>query len=71
MRTKEKLNGIWLPRPTDQRYNLSLYFTDYFPGTDRWRLTLKAAFADGLLSDHLIQVVKDTHFAHQPISEWI
>ena len=48
MRTKEKLNGIWLPRPTDQRYNLSLYFTDYFPGTDRWRLTLKAAFADGL-----------------------
>lgn len=48
MSTKEKLAGEWLPRPTDQRYNLSLYFTDYFPGTDRWRLTLKAAFADGL-----------------------
>ena len=48
MSTKEKLNGVWLPRPTDQRYNLSLYFTDYFPGTTRWRLTLKAAFADGL-----------------------
>lgn len=48
MSTKEKLAGQWLPRPTDQRYNLSLYFTDYFPGTDRWRLTLKAAFADGL-----------------------
>lgn len=48
MSTKEKLNGEWLPRPTDQRYNLSLHFTDYFPGTDRWRLTLKAAFADGL-----------------------
>lgn len=48
MSTKEKLDGEWLPRPTDQRYNLSLYFTDYFPGTDRWRLTLKAAFADGL-----------------------
>ncbi len=48
MSTKEKINGTWLPRPTDQRYNLSLYFTDYFPGTDRWRLTLKMAFADGL-----------------------
>lgn len=48
MSTKEKLDGRWLPRPTDQRYNLSLYFTDYFPGTTRWRLTLKAAFADGL-----------------------
>lgn len=48
MRSKEKLDGRWLPRPTDQRYNFSLYFTDYFPGTDRWLLTLKAAFADGL-----------------------
>ncbi len=48
MTTKEKLNGQWLPRPTDQRYNLSLYFTDYFPGSDRWRVTLKAALADGL-----------------------
>jgi hypothetical protein len=48
MKTEEKYNGVWLPRPTDQRYNLSLYFTDYFPGSERWRLTLKAAMADGL-----------------------
>lgn len=48
MRTKEKIDGIWVPRPTDQLYNVSLYFTDYFPGTTRWKLTLKAAFADGL-----------------------
>lgn len=48
MQTKEKIDGQWLPRPTDQRYNLSLHFTDYFPGTDRWRLTLRAALADGL-----------------------
>lgn len=48
MRTKEKIDGVWIPRPTDQRYNLSLYFTDYFPGTTRWAFTLKAAFADGL-----------------------
>lgn len=48
MSTKEKYKGQWMPRPTDQRYNLSLYFTDYFPGTERWSFTLKAALADGL-----------------------
>ena len=48
MRTKEKIGGVWIPRPTDQLYNISLYFTDYFPGTTRWRFTLKAALADGL-----------------------
>ena len=48
MQTKEKIDGVWLPRPTDQRYNVSLYFTDYFPGSTRWRLTLKAAMAGGL-----------------------
>ena len=48
MKTEEKLNGVRIPRPTDQRYNLSLHFTDYFPGSDRWRLILKAAMADGL-----------------------
>ena len=48
MSTREKYKGAWLPRPTDQRYNVSLYFTDYFPGTTRWTFTLKAAVADGL-----------------------
>lgn len=48
MKTNEKLNGQNLPLPTDQRYNVSLYFTDYFPGTDRWKMTLKGHFSDGL-----------------------
>lgn len=48
MQTKEKFGNKWVPRPTDQRYNLSLYFTDFFPGTDRWKLSLRGAFADGL-----------------------
>lgn len=48
MQTREKLGGTWYPRPTDQRYNLSLFFTDYFPGSSRWALTLRAALADGL-----------------------
>lgn len=48
MKTQERLDGKWLPRPTDQRYNISLYFTDYFPGTTRWTVTLRAAIAGGL-----------------------
>lgn len=48
MKTSEKLNGHWLPRPTDQRFNVNLYFTDYFPNTTRWAFTLKAAVAGGL-----------------------
>lgn len=48
MQTRQKYNGLSLPLPTDQRYNLSIFFTDFFPGTDRWKLTLKGAIADGL-----------------------
>lgn len=49
MDTKEKINGSdWLPRPTNQRFNFSLHFTDYFPGTDKWKMTLRAVYADGL-----------------------
>lgn len=48
MDTKIKINGKSVPLPTDQRYSLNLFFTDYFPGTDRWRMSLKLAFADGL-----------------------
>lgn len=48
MQTREKFGSKSVPRPTDQRYNLSLYFTDFFPGTDRWKMTLRGALADGL-----------------------
>ena len=48
MSTKMKLNGVSIPLPTDQRYALNFFFTDYFPGTDRWKMSLKLAFADGL-----------------------
>ena len=48
MQTKEKFGNKWVPRPTDQRYNLSIYFTDFFPGTQRWKLSLRGALADGL-----------------------
>lgn len=48
MNTKININGKSIPMPTDQRYSLNLFFTDYFPGTDRWRMSLRLAFADGL-----------------------
>lgn len=48
MNTRMKLNGRSMPLPTDQRYALNLYFTDYFPGTTRWKMSLKLAYADGL-----------------------
>ncbi|MFC2474334.1 MAG: TonB-dependent receptor plug domain-containing protein [Prevotella sp.] len=48
MNTRMKLNGLSAPLPTDQRYALNLYFTDYFPGTNRWLMNLKLAYADGL-----------------------
>ena len=48
MSTKQKMNGQWIPMPTDQRYAINLHFTDYFPGTERWKMTLRLAYADGL-----------------------
>ena len=48
MSARQKLGDQWIPMPTDQRWAVNLHFTDYFPGTDRWRMTLRLAFADGL-----------------------
>ena len=48
MDTRMKLNGKSIPLPTDQRYGINLFFTDFFPGTDKWKMSLKLAYADGL-----------------------
>jgi len=48
MNTGMKVGGKTIPLPTDQRYAVNLFFTDYFPGTTRWKMALKLAFADGL-----------------------
>ena len=48
MSTKMKHNGRTMPLPTDQRFAMNLFFTDYFPGTTRWKMALKVAYADGL-----------------------
>lgn len=48
MKTNEKLNGVNVPRPTDRRYSLGLFFTDYFPKFPRLKFSLKGLFSDGL-----------------------
>lgn len=48
MSTSMRLGGRSIPLPTDQRYAVNLFFTDYFPGTTRWKMSLKLALADGL-----------------------
>ncbi len=49
MDTQEKIkDGDWIPRPTNSRFSASLYFTDFFPGTDKWKMSLQGTYADGL-----------------------
>jgi len=54
MQTKENIYGDgkgYVPRPTDQLYNISLFFQDYFPGYDRLKVHLKLIYAEGLPFD--------------------
>ncbi len=49
MKTSEKIaGGKSVPRPTDQRLNCSLFFSDYFPNTDKWKVTVQGHYAGGL-----------------------
>ena len=48
MKAQMTLNGKSIPQPTDQRYNINFFFSDYFPGSTRWKMNLKGTFAQGL-----------------------
>lgn len=48
MKTQQDLNGKKVPLPSDQRYSIGLYFTDYFPKITRLRFSLRGIFSDGL-----------------------
>lgn len=48
MKTQQEVNGVKAPLPTDQRYNISLFFQDYLPGSKRLTMNLKAHLSDGL-----------------------
>jgi len=66
MRTREKANGQWIPMPTDQRYAVNLHFTDYFPGTERWKMTLRLAYADGLPFGAPHKGIEEMYFRSRP-----
>ena len=48
MKTQETLRGVKVPRPTDQRYSLGLFLTDYFPKFPKLKFSLRGIFSDGL-----------------------
>lgn len=48
MKTNQTLNGKNVPLPSDQRYSVGLYFTDYFPKFPKLKFALRGIFSDGL-----------------------
>ncbi|MEI6901112.1 MAG: TonB-dependent receptor, partial [Bacteroidota bacterium] len=48
MKTMENIDGVWIPRPTDQRVNLSIFFQDYIPHYPSWRMNLTLFYGTGL-----------------------
>lgn len=48
MKTQQKLNGKNVPLPSDQRYSVNLYFTDYFPKFPKLKFSLRGIISDGL-----------------------
>jgi len=48
MKSQEKIHGITVSRPNEQRYNASLFFQDYFPNNPKFSMSLKVVWADGL-----------------------
>lgn len=38
----------YIPRPTDQRFNFSVFFQDYFPGNPTWKMNLTAFYGSRL-----------------------
>lgn len=50
MKTSETIHGVKVPRPTDRRYSLGLFFTDYFPKFPKLKFALRSIFMDGLPS---------------------
>lgn len=51
MRTREDIQGDgygYIPRPTDQLMNFSLFFQDYLPGNPSWKMHLAAFYGSRL-----------------------
>ncbi len=48
MEAKEEFDGIKTPRPTEQRYSFGLFFSDFWPGNDSYKVHLRGVMNDGL-----------------------
>ncbi len=48
MKTQQTLDGKKVPLPSDQRYSVALFFTDYFPKFPKLKFSLRGIFSDGL-----------------------
>jgi hypothetical protein len=51
MKTREDIIGDnfgYIPRPTDQRFNFSLFFQDYLPGNPTWKMHMSAFYGSRL-----------------------
>lgn len=48
MKTQQTINGKKVPLPSDQRYSLGIFFTDYFPKFPRLKFALRGVLSDGL-----------------------
>jgi hypothetical protein len=48
LKTEEYFEGQWIPRPTDQRMNLSIFFQDYIPKFPTWKVNLTFVYGTGL-----------------------
>ena len=65
MKTQETLNGVKVPRPTDQRYSVAVFFTDYFPAVPRLKFSLKGIISDGLPTT-APRMTRDQAYFRQP-----
>ncbi len=48
MKTQEDMHGVKVPRPSDQRYSVALFFNDYFPKVPKLKFSLRGILSDGL-----------------------
>lgn len=48
MKSEEYFEGTWIPRPTDQRLNLAIFFQDYIPKFPTWKMNLTLIYGTGL-----------------------
>ena len=47
-RSREDFAGLKTSRPTEQRYSIGMFFSDFWPGHDSYKVSLRGVMNDGL-----------------------